>query len=74
MVNVNGHVKFKNHYGKAHVHVSGGNCKMWRSEVTSEDGGWLSTDVYVDIIEQKWHANLKVVNLFVPVKSLMNAR
>lgn len=74
MVNANGHVKFKKHYGKVHVQLSGGNCKMWRSEVTSEDGGWLSTDVYVDIIEQTWHANLKVVNLFVPVKSLMNAR
>lgn len=66
MDNANGHVKFKNHYGKVHVQL-GGSCKMWRSEVTSEDGGWLSTDVYVDIIEQKWHANLKVANLFVPL-------
>lgn len=73
MDNTIGHVKFKNHYEKVHVQLSG-SCKMWRSEVTSEDGGWLSTDVYVDIIEQKWHANLKVVNLFVPVKYIMNSR
>lgn len=61
-----GHVKFQNHYGRVHVQLSG-NCKMWRSDLMSEDGGWLSTDVYVDIIEQKWHANLKIANLFVPV-------
>ncbi|CAA0810610.1 embryo defective 2410 [Striga hermonthica] len=61
-----GHVKFLNHYGRVHVQLSG-NCKMWRSDSNSEDGGWLSTDVYVDILEQKWHANLKVVNLFVPL-------
>ncbi|KAG6437902.1 hypothetical protein SASPL_102833 [Salvia splendens] len=61
-----GHVKFQNHYGRVHVQLSG-NCKMWRSDLISEDGGWLSTDVYVDIIEQKWHANLKVANLFVPL-------
>lgn len=62
-----GHVKFKNQYGRVHVQLSG-NCKMWRSDLISEDGGWLSTDVYVDTAEQKWHANLKIANLFVPVK------
>ncbi|KAL6501939.1 hypothetical protein OROGR_027072 [Orobanche gracilis] len=61
-----GCVKFQNHYGRVHVQLSG-NCKMWRSDSISEDGGWLSTDVYVDILEQKWHVNLKVVNLFVPL-------
>lgn len=66
MHNVNGHVKFQNHYGRVHVQL-GGNCSMWRSEVMSEDGGWLSTDVFVDIVEQKWHANLKVVNIFAPI-------
>lgn len=66
MENVNGHVKFQNHYGRVHVQLSG-NCKMWRSDTISEDGGWLSADVFVDIVEQKWHANLKVANLFVPV-------
>ncbi|XP_057959388.1 protein TIC236, chloroplastic isoform X2 [Malania oleifera] len=66
MENVNGHVEFQNHYGRVHAQLSG-SCKMWRSDVTSEDGGWLSTDVFVDLVEQKWHANLKVVNLFVPL-------
>uniref|UniRef100_A0A5B7AB30 Translocation and assembly module TamB C-terminal domain-containing protein n=1 Tax=Davidia involucrata TaxID=16924 RepID=A0A5B7AB30_DAVIN len=66
MENVNGHVKFQNHYGRVHIQLSG-NCKMWRSDARSEDGGWLSSDVFVDIVEQKWHANLKVVNLFVPL-------
>lgn len=64
-----GHVKFQNHYGRVHVQLSG-NCKMWRSDLMSEDGGWLSTDVYVDTMEQKWHANLKIANLFVPVSIL----
>ncbi|XP_015886014.3 protein TIC236, chloroplastic isoform X1 [Ziziphus jujuba] len=66
MDNVNGHVKFQNHYGRVHVQLSG-NCKMWRSDVTSEDGGWLSADVFVDNVEQKWHANLKIANLFAPL-------
>lgn len=61
-----GHVKFQNHYGRVHVQLSG-SCKMWRSDTTSNDGGWLSTDVYVDTEEQKWHANLKIANLFVPL-------
>ncbi|XP_019179346.1 PREDICTED: uncharacterized protein LOC109174580 isoform X1 [Ipomoea nil] len=66
MENATGHVKFQNHYDRVHVQVGGG-CKMWRSEMTSEDGGWLSSDVYVDIPEQKWHANLKLVNFFIPL-------
>ncbi|KAK3027022.1 hypothetical protein RJ639_041177 [Escallonia herrerae] len=66
MENASGYVKFQNQYGRLHVQL-GGSCKKWRSDVTSEDGGWLSTDVFVDTIEQKWHANLKVVNLFVPL-------
>ncbi|XP_059275165.1 protein TIC236, chloroplastic isoform X2 [Lycium ferocissimum] len=66
MENVTGYVKFQNHYGRVHVQLNG-NCKMWRSDIRSDNGGWLSTDVYVDITEQKWHANLKIVNLFVPL-------
>ncbi|KAK9073158.1 hypothetical protein SSX86_007482 [Deinandra increscens subsp. villosa] len=66
MENASGHVKFQNNYNRVHVQLSG-SCKMWKSDVVSEDGGWLSTDVFVDILEQKWHANLKVVNLFVPL-------
>ncbi|XP_048494076.1 protein TIC236, chloroplastic isoform X2 [Beta vulgaris subsp. vulgaris] len=66
MENVDGHIKFQNHYSRVHVQLTG-NCKMWRSESAIDDGGWLSTDVFVDIIEQKWHANLKVTNLFVPL-------
>ncbi|XP_059640510.1 protein TIC236, chloroplastic [Cornus florida] len=66
MENVNGHVKFQNHYGRLHVQLSG-SCMTWGSDVPFEDGGWLSSDVFVDIVEQKWHANLKVVNLFVPL-------
>ncbi|XP_051136836.1 protein TIC236, chloroplastic [Andrographis paniculata] len=61
-----GHVKFQNNYGRVYVQLSG-NCKMWRSDFSSEDGGWLSTDVYVDVVEQQWHANLKIANLFVPL-------
>lgn len=67
MENVNGHVKFQNHYGRVHVQLSG-NCQMWRSKSTSEDGGWLSADVFVDTVEQKWHVNLKIANLFAPVR------
>ncbi|KAL8253626.1 hypothetical protein R6Q59_031847 [Mikania micrantha] len=66
MENASGRVKFQNNYGRVHVQLSG-SCKLWRSVVTSEGGGWLSTDVFVDILEQTWHANLKVVNLFVPL-------
>ena len=70
MENVSGHVKFQNHYGQVHVQLSG-NCMMWRSDLPDlmcEDGGWLSADVFVDIAEQKWHANLKIANLFAPVR------
>ncbi|XP_023524011.1 uncharacterized protein LOC111788077 isoform X2 [Cucurbita pepo subsp. pepo] len=63
--NVNGHVKFQNHYGNVRVHLSG-NCKTWR-EIDSGDGGWLSADVFVDTFEQQWHSNLKITNLFVPL-------
>lgn len=67
MENVNGHVMFQNNYGRVYVQVSG-NCKVWRSDLKSEEGGWLSTDVFVDIVEQTWHANLKIANLFAPVR------
>ncbi|XP_027329428.1 uncharacterized protein LOC113845923 isoform X1 [Abrus precatorius] len=66
MENVDGHVKFQNHYSRIHVHLSG-NCNTWRSDIMSEDGGWLSANVFVDTIEQNWHANLKVDSLFVPL-------
>ncbi|EOA26450.1 hypothetical protein CARUB_v10022496mg [Capsella rubella] len=66
MRNVHGHVKFQNHYGRVYVQL-GGNCNMWRSDVTSEDGGLLSVDVFVDTVEQNWHANLNVTNFFVPI-------
>lgn len=64
---MDGRVTLQNHYSRVHVQLSG-NCKMWRSEKTSEDGGWLSADVFVDIVEQQWHANLKVLNIFAPVR------
>lgn len=73
MENVDGHVKFQNHYGRVHVQLSG-NCQMWRSDNLSEDGGWLSADVFVDIVEQKWHANLKIANLFVPVRETLQSK
>ncbi|KAL9679738.1 hypothetical protein QQ045_017604 [Rhodiola kirilowii] len=66
MENVEGRVTFQNHYSRVHVELNG-NCKIWRSEKTSDDGGWLSADVFVDIVEQQWHANLKVVNIFAPL-------
>lgn len=71
MENVNGHLKFQNHYGRVYVQLSG-NCKMWRSDAISEDGGWLSADVFVDILEQKWHANLKIAKLFASVEYTFN--
>jgi hypothetical protein len=37
MENASGHVNFQNHYGRVHVQLSG-NCKMWRSNLKSEDG------------------------------------
>ncbi|KAE8713961.1 hypothetical protein F3Y22_tig00110202pilonHSYRG00064 [Hibiscus syriacus] len=66
MEHVSGYVKFQNHYGHVHVQLSG-NCKTWRSGLVSEDGGWLSTDVFVNILDQKWHAKLNISNLFVPL-------
>lgn len=71
MENANGYVKFQNHYGRVHIQLSG-NCKTWRSDLASEDGGWLSTDVFVDTLDQKWHANLNISNLFVPVRCKMD--
>lgn len=65
--NVKGHVKFQNCYSRVHVQLDG-NCKTWRSDIMSEDGGWLSADIFVDTTEQKWHANVKVDNLFVSVR------
>ncbi|KAE8735436.1 hypothetical protein F3Y22_tig00000340pilonHSYRG00391 [Hibiscus syriacus] len=35
--------------------------------LVSEDGGWLSTDVFVDNLDKIWHANLNISNLFVPL-------
>ncbi|KAJ4794147.1 embryo defective 2410 [Rhynchospora pubera] len=66
MRNANGYVKFQDHYNRIHVHASG-NCMEWRQDQTSQGGGHLSTDVFVDISEQKWHANLNVSNLFAPL-------
>ncbi|CAK8568700.1 unnamed protein product [Lathyrus sativus] len=66
MENVNGHVKFRNHYNHINIHLNG-NCKPWRSDVIGKDGGWLSANVFIDITEQKWHTNLKIDNLYVPL-------
>ncbi|XP_071723497.1 protein TIC236, chloroplastic-like [Rutidosis leptorrhynchoides] len=66
MENANGYLKLQNHYGRVHVQVTG-NCKTWRSDEMSSDGGWLSADVFVDVEDQNWHANLKVANLFAPL-------
>ncbi|KAI3996165.1 hypothetical protein MKX01_022659 [Papaver californicum] len=66
MENASGHVKFQNHYGCVHVQLSG-NCKEWRSVTTSEDGGSLAVNVFVDTVEDKWHVNLKIADLFVPL-------
>ncbi|CAJ1973770.1 unnamed protein product [Sphenostylis stenocarpa] len=66
MENVNGHMKFHNNYNRIKLKLSG-NCKTWRSDDLSEGDGWLSVDVFVDIIEQKWHANLKINHFFVPL-------
>ncbi|KAL5144980.1 hypothetical protein HKD37_06G015148 [Glycine soja] len=64
--NVNGHVKFHNHYDHINVKLSG-NCKTWRSDDICEGDSWLSVDVFVDTVEQKWHANLKIDHFFVPL-------
>ncbi|KAI3848153.1 hypothetical protein MKX03_015643 [Papaver bracteatum] len=66
MENASGHVKFQNHYGRVHVQLSG-NCKEWRSVTTSEDGGSVAVNVFVDTVEDKWHVNLKIADLFVPL-------
>ncbi|KAL6848037.1 hypothetical protein ACP4OV_022165 [Aristida adscensionis] len=66
MKHANGHIKFKNCYNRVHVHVTG-DCMEWRQDRTSQGGGYLSTDVFVDIAEQTWHANLNVVNAFAPL-------
>lgn len=70
MENVNGHVKFRNHYNHINVQLNG-NCKPWRSDVICKDGGWLSADVFIDILEQNWHTNLKIDNLYVPVRYII---
>ncbi|KAK8938369.1 hypothetical protein KSP39_PZI010980 [Platanthera zijinensis] len=66
MVNASGCVKFQNHYSHILVQLSG-NCLGWRTGSTSYNGGNLTTVVFVDTIEQKWHANLKIASLFAPL-------
>ncbi|XP_058785828.1 protein TIC236, chloroplastic-like [Vicia villosa] len=66
MENVNGHVKFRNHYNHINVHLNG-NCKPWRSDDICKDGGWLSANVFIDITKQEWHTNLKIDNFYVPL-------
>ncbi|XP_074570034.1 protein SUBSTANDARD STARCH GRAIN 4, chloroplastic isoform X1 [Curcuma longa] len=66
MIEVNGRLKLDNYYSGVHVQLSG-NCKEWRKERTCEGGGDLSADVFVNILEQNWHANLKIINLFAPL-------
>ena len=48
------------YYNRVLVHVTG-NCMEWRQDQSSQGGGYLSTDVFVDIAEETWHANLNVV-------------
>ncbi|KAH1252908.1 hypothetical protein GmHk_04G009734 [Glycine max] len=67
MENANGHVKFHNHYYNRINVKLGGNCKTWRSDDICEGDGWLSVIVFVDTVEQKWHANLKIDHFFVPL-------
>ncbi|KAK7351417.1 hypothetical protein VNO77_10862 [Canavalia gladiata] len=67
MENVNGHLKFCDHYNRINIKLSA-NCKTWKSDdICKYDGGWLSANVFVDAVEQKWHANLKIDHLFVPL-------
>ncbi|KAK3160530.1 hypothetical protein QOZ80_1BG0060740 [Eleusine coracana subsp. coracana] len=66
MKHANGHIKFKNGYNRVHVHVTG-NCMEWKQDRTSQGGGYLSTDVFVDIAEETWHVNLSVANAFAPL-------
>jgi len=58
------------YYNRVHVHVTG-NCMEWRQDRSSQGGGYLSTDVFVDIAEETWHANLNVVDAFAPVMILL---
>lgn len=71
MVKVNGHIRFQNNYSRVHVQLSG-NCMEWKDH-TSQSGGQLSADVFVDSVEQKWHANLNITNLFAPVRQIVCA-
>lgn len=66
MVKVDGCVRFQNQYNRIHVQLNG-DCMEWKSDRTPQSGGQLSIDVFVDILEQKWHANLKIANLFAPL-------
>ncbi|PKU85008.1 uncharacterized protein LOC110096282 isoform X2 [Dendrobium catenatum] len=66
MLNANGYAKFQNQYSRVHVQLSG-DCVGWRTDNTSYNGGQLTTLVYVDTTEQKWHANLKISSLFAPL-------
>lgn len=66
MVKVDGCVGFQNEYNRIHVQLNG-DCMEWKSDPTPQSGGQLSIDVFVDILEQKWHANLKIANLFAPL-------
>ncbi|KAJ6853899.1 uncharacterized protein M6B38_101165 [Iris pallida] len=66
MVKVDGCVRFQNQYNRIHVQLNG-DCTEWKSDPTPQSGGQLSIDVFVDTLEQKWHANLKIANLFAPL-------
>ncbi|PKA54157.1 hypothetical protein AXF42_Ash018167 [Apostasia shenzhenica] len=66
MVNANGFVKFRRHYSQVHVQLSG-DCMGWRTGFTSQNGGHLIANVFVDAFEQQWHANLKISSLFAPL-------
>ncbi|KAG6518567.1 hypothetical protein ZIOFF_022047 [Zingiber officinale] len=63
MIEVNGCLKLDSDYSGVHVQLSG-NCREWRKERTCEGGGDLSADVFVNILEQNWNANLKIISLF----------
>ncbi|KAG6521456.1 hypothetical protein ZIOFF_018575 [Zingiber officinale] len=63
MIEVNGCLKLDSDYSGVHVQLSG-NCREWRKERTCEGGGDLLADVFVNILEQNWNANLKIISLF----------
>ncbi|KAG0473321.1 hypothetical protein HPP92_015178 [Vanilla planifolia] len=65
ILNANGYVKFQDHYNRVHVQLSG-DCMGWRSDISC-NAGQLTTHVFVDTTEQKWHANLKISSLFAPL-------